>query len=390
MTMTHGPAIPPAGDDAEHVTPEVVPPGVFPPPTPPPSGALTAPTRPAPGPARPLTGRRVGVAVAVWLVVTLVAVGLVAYGVGPMLQQRDQRGLLRDYRTEIRQSANEQVSLVLDEAPSRAPDPGDPVAILDAGALHVEQVVVEGVGPQQTRRGPGHVPGTAAPGQPGNSAVVARHTSFGATFTDLAGLEPGDLILVTTTQGQTVYETTEVRRDVRLRGEDDGSGPPPTWEETTTTTAAKASAAAPASSSTTTTSTTAESEDDALLPGGALTADDLYGPSPDDRLTLVTSASRLPWATDRATVVVALLHGDPFEPTPQNGRNAGDDGRSNDGGAAAPLALALVAYALAAGSAVVLYRRARPRSAYLVTAPPLLAATVLTAEAVARMLPAWS
>jgi sortase A len=88
-------------------------------------------------------------------------------------------------------------------------------------------------------------------------------------------------------------------------------------------------------------------------------------------------------------VVVALMDGDPFEPTPQNGRNAGDDGRSTDGGAAAPLALAFVAYGVAAASAVVLYRRARPRSAYLLTAPPLLAATVLTAEAVARMLPAW-
>ena len=329
-------------------------------------------------------------AVGAWLVVTVVAVGLVAYGVGPMLQQRDQRALLREYRTEIRQSANEQVSLVLDEKPSRAPDPGDPVAILDAGGLHVEQVVVEGVGPQQTRRGPAHVPGTAAPGQPGNSAVVARHSAFGGSFTDLAELEPGDFILITTTQGQTVYETTEVHEDVRLLSDDQGSGPPPTFAETTTTTAGDEGAASSSTTSTTAADAAdAAEDDDALLPSGALSTEDLYGPSPDDRLTLVTSASRLPWATDRATVVVALLQGDPFEPTPQNGRNAGDDGRSHDDGAAAPFALALVAYAVAAVSAVVLYRRARPRSAYLLTAPPLLAATVLTAEAVARMLPAW-
>jgi hypothetical protein len=53
------------------------------------------------------------------------------------------------------------------------------------------------------------------------------------------------------------------------------------------------------------------------------------------------------------------------------------------------VALATLAYLVAAATAVVLYRRARPRSAYLLTAPPLLAATILMAEAVARTLPAW-
>ena len=53
--------------------------------------------------------------------------------------------------------------------------------------------------------------------------------------------------------------------------------------------------------------------------------------------------------------------------------------------------LAVLAYLVAVGAAVVLYpRRARPRSAYLLTAPPLVAATILTAEAVARLLPAWT
>jgi hypothetical protein len=45
---------------------------------------------------------------------------------------------------------------------------------------------------------------------------------------------------------------------------------------------------------------------------------------------------------------------------------------------------------VAVAAAVVLYRRARPRSAYLLTAPPLVVATILTAEAVARLLPAWT
>jgi sortase A len=353
------------------------------------AAALSA--RPEPRPPAPLTGRRIGVALGVWVVVTLVAVALVIYGVGPMLQQRDQRHLLRDYRRDIRQAANEQVSLVVDEETSAAPDAGSPVAILDVGDVHVEQVVVEGVGPQQTRRGPGHVPGTAGPGQPGNSAVVARRSAFGATFSELGNIDEGDRILVTTTQGQSVYEVAAVRR-ARLLDEAPEPDATTTWEDTTPTAAGDPASEGDedAAAEDAHASEGTEGDDaDAVLPEGDLTLEDVYGPSPDDRLTLVTSASRAPWASGEATVVVALMDGDPFEPTPQNGRNAGDDGRSTDGGAAAPLALAFVAYGVAAASAVVLYRRARPRSAYLLTAPPLLAATVLTAEAVARMLPAW-
>jgi hypothetical protein len=51
--------------------------------------------------------------------------------------------------------------------------------------------------------------------------------------------------------------------------------------------------------------------------------------------------------------------------------------------------LAFLGYALAGAAAVVLYRRTRPRSAYLMTAPLLVVATVLIAEAAARLLPAW-
>jgi sortase A len=387
VTATLGPGTP-VPDDTEVVSGEVLP--AASPDDELSAAAVALSARPEPRPPAPLTSRRIGVAVAVWVAVTLLAVGLVIYGVGPMLQQRDQRGLLREYRTEIRQAANEQLSFVVDEEGSEAPDSGAPVAIVDIGDIHVEQVVVEGVGPQQTLRGPGHVPGTAGPGQPGNSAVVARRSAFGASFSDLGSLDDGDRILVTTSQGRSVYEVSEVRQ-ATLRAEPPESEAASAGFDTATTVdgaeggdpAAEAEAAKAGYED-------AEGVDaNALLPEGDLTLDDVYGPSPDDRLTLVTSASRVPWAGERAVVVVALLQGDPFEPTPQNGRNADDDGRSRDGGAAAPLALAFVAYGVAAASAVVLYRRARPRSAYLLTAPPLLAATVLTAESVARMLPAW-
>ncbi len=351
-------------------------------PEPPRAGPPTRPTEP-----RRVTPRAIAVAIGVWLVVTAVAIVLVLYGVGPLLEQRDQTALLSDYRTEVRQAANQSLGLPGVEVPTRAPETGSPVAILDVPALKVEQVVIEGVGPQETRRGPGHVPGTAAPGQPGNSAVVARRSAFGGPFRTLGQLEPGDEILVTTIQGQTIYEVAEVRSDSVADGADSTSvddapeDPAPDVSTTTTTAATSDDDAAPESD---------EASDPAepLLPA-TLTTDELFGPTPDDRLTLVTSASSKPWNTKRATIVVATMVDRPFEPTPQGGRTNADDGRSADGNAGAPLALAALAYLVAVGAAVVLYRKARPRSAYLLTAPPLVAATMLTAEAAARLLPAW-
>jgi sortase A len=342
------------------------------------------PTRPP----SPVTPRRIVVGSVVWLVVTAATCALVLYGVGPMLEVRSQRSLLTDYRLEIDQAANAFNSTVESEDTLEAPEPGTSVAILDVGDMEMEQVVVEGVGPQQTRRGPGHVPGTAGPGQPGNSAIVARNSAFGGVFRKLDDLDRGDRILVTTTQGRSVYEVSEVR----TASISDASRAPAeettTTESTTpssTTTSTSPPEASRAGDGTTTTSTT-----EPLLPEGSLTTADLYGPTPDDRLTLVTSASLMPWSARRATVVVALMDGRPFEPTPQGGRTDTQDGRGSDSSALAPLILAAAAYVVAAVVAVVLYRRSRPRSAYLLTAPPLVAATVLLAETAARLLPAWA
>jgi sortase A len=355
-------------------------------PSPPP-----APPVPAGGaaPARPITPRAIAIAVGAWLAVTAICVPLVLYGVGPMLEQRDQTALMSDYRVDIKQAAAQTNGLPGVELPTRAPETGRSVAILDIPAMKIEQVVVEGVGPQQTRRGPGHVPGTAGPGQPGNSAIVARRSAFGGPFRPLGSLEMGDEILVTTTQGQSIYVVTEVRSDEVADGS--GTRPQPTEADTpTTTTTAPPAPEAPPLSIRAAEAPPPQPILDAALPEGALTTDELYGPTEDDRLTLVTSAATRPWNTARATIVIAEMRGRPFQPTPQSGRTAPQDGRGGDASALAPLMLAALAYLVAVGAAVVLYRRARPRSAYLLTAPPLVAATILTAEAVARLLPAWT
>ena len=344
--------------------------------------------RPPPRPAHPFTPGRVALAVGVWLLVTVVGVGLVVYGAGPMLHQREQLRLLDDYRGEVRHAVGEQNAFSETGDVATAPSTGQPVAIVDIPAMHFEQVVVEGVGPEQTRAAPGHVPGTAGPGQPGNSAIVGRRAGFGGAFGHLDELHKGDRILVTTTQGQTVYEVAAMRRVDVTTGKGTIAPTTTTTEPaSTTTTVAKGKKAAPAKKKTTASTTT-------TVPGPEiarkLSTDDLYDPTPDNRLTLVTSDSRLPWSTGRAMVVVATLQGRPFEPTPPNGRTLAADGRHADHDIWAPLTLALVAYVATAAAALFVYRRGRIRTAYLLTAAPLVAATFLMAETIARLLPAWT
>ena len=74
--------------------------------------------------------------------------------------------------------------------------------------IGVDKIVVEGVGRNDLRKGPGHYPDTPMPGQPGNAAIAGHRTTYGAPFNRIDELEPGDEILVTTLQGPFTYEVT--------------------------------------------------------------------------------------------------------------------------------------------------------------------------------------
>jgi sortase A len=58
--------------------------------------------------------------------------------------------------------------------------------------------------------GPGHMPGTALPGQPGNAVISGHRTTHGAPFRNIDKLAPGDRISVETTIGTHMYEVVEV------------------------------------------------------------------------------------------------------------------------------------------------------------------------------------
>lgn len=72
-----------------------------------------------------------------------------------------------------------------------------------------QYVVIEGVGPEDLRKGPGHYPGTALPGQVGNFVVSGHRTTYSAPFNRVDELRNGDRILVDTRTEQLVYAVTD-------------------------------------------------------------------------------------------------------------------------------------------------------------------------------------
>ena len=352
-----------------------------------------------------------GQLVAMWCVIAVVIFGLVLYVIEPLFQERDQGMLLDNYRTSIDKAANQATGLQGVEAPTVAPAFGSPVSVLEIGSLGLQTVVVEGVDSAMTRVGPGHVPGTAAPGQPGNSVVVGRRTMFGGTFGDLSSMTIGDEIIVTTTQGQTLYHVTDVGSSeltpdaIPITAPSVAAPTTTTTTSTTTTTIPAVEGSAPTETvppraevlvdpalaeatgeSTTTTFAPVESS----LNGGKLALNSLYGTSSDDRLTLVTSASAFPWNSAEADVVVAVMIGKPFAPTPQNGRMADQTGNAGDPSSWPIVLLSLIFVVATIAGTVLLYRRSSPRVAYLLTVPPLVVFAILAAESFSRLLPAWA
>jgi sortase A len=86
---------------------------------------------------------------------------------------------------------------------------GKGLAVIDIPKIQLEnKVVVEGVGREELRKGPGHVPSTAPPGQPGTFGVSGHRTTYGAPFYRLDELEKGDTITVVTREAIYTYTVT--------------------------------------------------------------------------------------------------------------------------------------------------------------------------------------
>jgi sortase A len=95
------------------------------------------------------------------------------------------------------------------KAPPRRVARGKALAVLDIPRIQLEnKVVVEGVSRQELRKGPGHIPSTVPPGQPGTFGVSGHRTTYGAPFYRLDELAKGDTITVVTREAIYTYAVT--------------------------------------------------------------------------------------------------------------------------------------------------------------------------------------
>ena len=104
-------------------------------------------------------------------------------------------------------------------APAAAPPPPVPPVELGSGiaVLRIPRlgdwndrppVVVEGVSPADLKKGPGHIPGTALPGEIGNVVLSGHRTTYGAPFERFDELQPGDAVVVETRDTWFTYTVT--------------------------------------------------------------------------------------------------------------------------------------------------------------------------------------
>lgn len=131
------------------------------------------------------------------------------------METRQAQGDLRDQLTQqwaAPASPTDPPAAGSQQASPTAPvNEGEGVAIIRIPKLGAAYawVVVEGVSQRDLRLGPGHYPDSAAPGQVGNFAVAGHRTTYGAPFSGLEALDPGDAIVIETADTYFTYRVDD-------------------------------------------------------------------------------------------------------------------------------------------------------------------------------------
>jgi LPXTG-site transpeptidase (sortase) family protein len=91
--------------------------------------------------------------------------------------------------------------------PAIAELPPTRIIIPDIG---LDAVVVQGFDEESLRRGPGHEPRSALPGQPGNCVIAAHRNVYGAWFYKVDQLWPGSMVTLRTPDESFDYQIVSV------------------------------------------------------------------------------------------------------------------------------------------------------------------------------------
>ena len=159
--------------------------------------AAPAPPAPAPAASRPPQGALRAVALTMSLLgLLLIGFVLYLYGLSSLSEAHAQSTLYKTFAGQLGAAT----------APTGPVAEGSPVAILAIPGLGISDlVVVEGATSADLTHGPGLLPSSAFPGQPGTSVIYGRAATFGGPFAHLMTLNRGDRITVVTGEGTSVY-----------------------------------------------------------------------------------------------------------------------------------------------------------------------------------------
>lgn len=100
---------------------------------------------------------------------------------------------------------------------------GRPIGTIVAETFGVDQVFSEGDDPATLRKGPGHYPDTALPGQGKTIGIAGHRTTYGAPFRHIDRAERGDEIVLRTPYGSFTYavQKTEIVEPAQVSVVDD-------------------------------------------------------------------------------------------------------------------------------------------------------------------------
>jgi sortase A len=106
--------------------------------------------------------------------------------------------------------AQQQIVLPVDRpAPRQAGPPIIQVGIIEIPKIGLVHPVYEGIDLRVINRGPGHWPGSAMPGEFGNTVFAGHRVTHSHPFLQIDQLVPGDEVIFRTNAGTAVYHVTE-------------------------------------------------------------------------------------------------------------------------------------------------------------------------------------
>jgi sortase A len=98
--------------------------------------------------------------------------------------------------------------------PSRPPDdphadvPVEQIGTIEIPAIGLNHPIYEGIWLTVINHGPGHWPGSAMPGERGNTVFPGHRTTYSHPFLDLDRLQPGDEVIFHVAGGDFTYKVT--------------------------------------------------------------------------------------------------------------------------------------------------------------------------------------